>query len=217
MIRAFAGALRELVSAEPSDLLGLSHGHELRQLQQYIEGLRKTGLPRLLYRGLANSRSASPVPITGILPPKDGIAAARAGHRPASFGGRRRAPSRSKHGLHPCRPPGPRGSSGPPNRVVAVLGAQQRRGVDTGRDIGRSRQDIRDPTPTFRACRFECRPRLFLDRAGHAGNVVLDEERVYQRHRHRAEQGAGHQRAPVIDVAVDELAQERHRHGLLLR
>src|SRR5205823_238211 len=50
-------------------------------------------------------------------------------------------------------------------------------------------------------CREKWGPSLFLvsafDAAGHAGDVVLDEERVNERHRDRAEQRTGHQRAPV--------------------
>jgi hypothetical protein len=45
---------------------------------------------------------------------------------------------------------------------------------------------------------------------------VLDEERVHDRHRHRADQRAGHQRSPEEDIAADQLRHHAHRHGLLL-
>jgi CubicO group peptidase (beta-lactamase class C family) len=57
---------------------------------------------------------------------------------------------------------------------------------------------------------------LFLDRAGHARHVVLDEERVDEGHRQRAEQRAGHQRAPVVDVAFHQFRHHADRHGLVL-
>ena len=46
---------------------------------------------------------------------------------------------------------------------------------------------------------------------------MLDEERVEDDERQRADQGAGHQRAPFVDVAVDEFVDDRHRHGLVRR
>src|SRR5690349_16401974 len=57
----------------------------------------------------------------------------------------------------------------------------------------------------------------FLDRACHAGDVVLDEKRVQDDHRDRTEQRTGHQRAPVIDVAFHELGDDSDRHGLYFR
>src|SRR5947207_2989916 len=58
---------------------------------------------------------------------------------------------------------------------------------------------------------------LSFDAAGHAGDVVLDEERIDDRHRDRADQRAGHQRTPEEDVAADQFGGHAHRHGLLLR
>src|SRR5436190_7521280 len=51
---------------------------------------------------------------------------------------------------------------------------------------------------------------------GHAGDVMLDEERVDKGDRDRADQRTGHQRAPVEHVAADQLGGHAHRHGLLL-
>ena len=59
--------------------------------------------------------------------------------------------------------------------------------------------------------------RSLLHGAGHRRDVVLDEERVEDHQRQRADQRAGHQRAPAIDVAVDELVDDRDRHRLVLR
>src|SRR4051812_37586846 len=55
-----------------------------------------------------------------------------------------------------------------------------------------------------------------LNAPGHAGHIVLDEERIDDRHRDRADQCAGHQRAPEEDVAADELGGDADGHGLLL-
>src|SRR5512145_1219199 len=57
---------------------------------------------------------------------------------------------------------------------------------------------------------------LPLDAAGHAGHVLLDEERIHDCDRDRADQGAGHQRAPEEHVAADQLRDHADRHGLLL-
>src|SRR5260221_10173036 len=62
-----------------------------------------------------------------------------------------------------------------------------------------------------------CSDRLLLDRAGQARDVVLDEERVEDDDRDRTKQRAGHQRAPMIDVALDELGDDADRHRLVLR
>src|SRR4051794_9089105 len=56
---------------------------------------------------------------------------------------------------------------------------------------------------------------LLLHRSGHRRHVVLDKERVEDDQRQRTGQRAGHQRAPAIDVAVDELVDDRDRHGLV--
>src|ERR1700744_1021767 len=58
---------------------------------------------------------------------------------------------------------------------------------------------------------------LSLHRAGQARDIVFDEERVDDRHRHGAEQRARHQRSPEEDVAADQLRGDADRHGLLLR
>src|SRR3954466_4892074 len=55
-----------------------------------------------------------------------------------------------------------------------------------------------------------------LHGTGQPRDVVFDEERVHQRHRDRAQQGAGHQLSPEIDVAADQLGDDAHRHRLLL-
>src|SRR6185437_4856122 len=53
-----------------------------------------------------------------------------------------------------------------------------------------------------------------LDRpGGEAGDIVLDEERVDDRDRDRAEQGAGHQLPPIEHVAADQLGDDADRHG----
>src|SRR6185312_10050793 len=57
---------------------------------------------------------------------------------------------------------------------------------------------------------------LSLDRAGEARDVMFDEERVDDRHGDRAQQRAGHQRAPEEDVAADQLRRDADRHGLLV-
>src|SRR5579864_7129999 len=53
--------------------------------------------------------------------------------------------------------------------------------------------------------------------AGQAGDIMLDEERIDQRHRDRAEQRAGHQRAPKEHVAADQFGGDADRHGFLIR
>src|ERR1041384_4521310 len=57
---------------------------------------------------------------------------------------------------------------------------------------------------------------LAFHRPGHAGDVILDEERVDERDRHRAEQRARHELAPEEDVAADQLRDHADRNGLLL-
>ena len=59
--------------------------------------------------------------------------------------------------------------------------------------------------------------RLPLHRARERGDVMLDEERVIEGDRDRAQEGAGHQRAPVEDIAADELGEDADRDRLLLR
>src|SRR5882724_3777325 len=58
---------------------------------------------------------------------------------------------------------------------------------------------------------------LSFDRAGKAGNIVFDEERIDDRHRDRAQQRARHQRPPEEDVATNQLRGDAHGHGLLVR
>src|SRR3989304_6133760 len=53
--------------------------------------------------------------------------------------------------------------------------------------------------------------RLALDGAGEARDVVLDEERIDQGHGNGAEEGPGHELAPEIDVAADQLRHDTHR------
>src|SRR5205809_3943669 len=55
-----------------------------------------------------------------------------------------------------------------------------------------------------------------LHGAGQPRDVVFDEERVHQRHRDRAQQGAGHELPPEVDVAADQLGHHADRHRLLL-
>jgi hypothetical protein len=56
--------------------------------------------------------------------------------------------------------------------------------------------------------------RLLLHGAGHAGHVVLNEKRIHHRDGKRAEQRACHERAPMVDVAFDELGHNADRDGL---
>src|SRR5215471_4620783 len=60
------------------------------------------------------------------------------------------------------------------------------------------------------------RVRLFLDRARHRRDVVLDEEGVEDDQRQRADQRPRHERAPPVDVAVDEFVDDRDRDRLVL-
>src|SRR5919198_2772536 len=54
---------------------------------------------------------------------------------------------------------------------------------------------------------------LILHRArGEAGDVVVDEERIDDRHRHGAQQRRGHELAPVEDVAPDQLGDGADGH-----
>src|SRR5260221_10119066 len=54
-----------------------------------------------------------------------------------------------------------------------------------------------------------------LHASGHAGDVIVDEEGIDDRHRDRADQRAGHQRPPEEHVAADQLRHHAHRDGLL--
>jgi hypothetical protein len=57
--------------------------------------------------------------------------------------------------------------------------------------------------------------RLPLGRTGgEAGDVVVDEEGVGDRHRDRAEHGGCHERAPEVDIGLDEVADDADRYGL---
>src|SRR6266852_2239360 len=56
-----------------------------------------------------------------------------------------------------------------------------------------------------------------LHGAGEAGDVVFDEEGIYQGHGDGAQQGSGHELAPEVDVAADQLRHDAHGDGLALR
>src|SRR5260221_13826908 len=58
---------------------------------------------------------------------------------------------------------------------------------------------------------------LFLHRAGEARDIVLDEKEIEHHHRHRTQQRRRHERAPVIDVAFDQLGDRPDRERLVLR
>src|SRR5260221_14760498 len=58
---------------------------------------------------------------------------------------------------------------------------------------------------------------LFFYRAGHRRHVVLDEKGIEDDERQRARERARHQRAPAIDVAVDEFVYDRDRHRFMAR
>src|SRR5688572_16429414 len=60
-----------------------------------------------------------------------------------------------------------------------------------------------DPLSKMKGC-------LLLHGASERRDVVVDEHRVEDRDRKRAEQGTGHQRAPLIDVARHEFGQDRN-------
>src|SRR3954462_68759 len=57
---------------------------------------------------------------------------------------------------------------------------------------------------------------LFLHGPRHRRYVVLDEEGIEHHQRQRSDQRPGHQRAPAIDVAVNELVDDRDWHRLVL-
>src|SRR5215510_4665285 len=57
---------------------------------------------------------------------------------------------------------------------------------------------------------------LAFHRAGQAGDIVLDKEGIHEGHRDRAEQRAGHELTPEVDVAADQLRHDADRHGLAL-
>src|SRR5690242_2043317 len=59
--------------------------------------------------------------------------------------------------------------------------------------------------------------RLLHRAGGEARNVIVQEEDVEDDDRHRAQHRPGHQRAPEIDVAPDQLAGHPHARGDLLR
>jgi hypothetical protein len=54
--------------------------------------------------------------------------------------------------------------------------------------------------------------RLFDRSGGQAGHVVLDEERINDRYRDRAEQGRGHKLPPIEDIAADQFGNGTDRH-----
>src|SRR5262245_64236926 len=57
---------------------------------------------------------------------------------------------------------------------------------------------------------------LAFHRAGQAGDIVLDKDRIDEGHRDRAEQPARHQLTPEVDVAPDQLGHDADRDGLAL-
>src|SRR5947208_1286778 len=73
-------------------------------------------------------------------------------------------------------------------------------------------------TSSYFLLRFFSRTRAIstLHAAGHSGDIVLDEERIDDGDRNRADQRAGHERPPEEDVAADQLRDHAHRHRLLL-
>ena len=74
-----------------------------------------------------------------------------------------------------------------------------------------------NPAAPSRRLTAEHAGRLFLHRAGHCRDIVLDKERVEDDERQRADHRARHQRAPAVDIAVDQRGHDRDRHGLVLR
>ena len=57
---------------------------------------------------------------------------------------------------------------------------------------------------------------LFLHCARHCRDVVLNEEGIEDDEWQRADQGASHQRAPAVDITVNQRGHDRDRHGLVL-
>src|SRR4029077_17053644 len=58
---------------------------------------------------------------------------------------------------------------------------------------------------------------LALHGTGEAGDVVFDEEGIYQGHGDGAQERSGHELAPEVDVAADQLRHDAHGDGLALR
>src|SRR5450759_1500163 len=56
--------------------------------------------------------------------------------------------------------------------------------------------------------------RLLLDRARHPRHIVLDKERIHHRDGHRPQQGARHQRSPVINIALNQFSDHCDRDSL---
>src|SRR5262249_16718376 len=67
-----------------------------------------------------------------------------------------------------------------------------------------------------RGYRYLFRSSLFY-RSRHRRDVVLDEKGIEDDERKRAYERTCHQRAPAVDVAVDELVDDGNRHGLVRR
>src|SRR5215472_18397287 len=59
-------------------------------------------------------------------------------------------------------------------------------------------------------------PVLLLHRARHGRDVVLDEQSIENDKRERADHRARHERAPAIDIAIDEFVHDCDRYGLVL-
>src|SRR5262245_59944254 len=84
---------------------------------------------------------------------------------------------------------------------------------------GRTRYEIAQSADTSAmACELALHPTAntggsSLDRAGKAGDVVFDEERVDERHGNRPEQCSGHELAPIKHIATDEFRDDADWHG----
>src|SRR4051795_5798602 len=68
----------------------------------------------------------------------------------------------------------------------------------------------------FRLRIVTCAMCLSLHRAGDAGHVMFDKERIDKGHRDRPQQRPCHQLAPVEHVAAYQFGGDADRHGLLL-
>src|SRR5262249_22925031 len=63
----------------------------------------------------------------------------------------------------------------------------------------------------IRTCAIAISP-LTLDGAGEPRHVILHEERIDERHWDRTEERPGHQLAPEVDVAADQLRDDADRN-----
>src|SRR5262245_57226157 len=60
-------------------------------------------------------------------------------------------------------------------------------------------------------------PMSFFHGTRHRGDIVLDKEGIENDDREGADEGAGHEGTPFIDVAAHELGQHADRHRLVFR